>query len=228
MPAAGALRTLANPGASKYSERLMIITNFAAVTRRAFAGLIALCLIASCAPSSAPQALPNYRGETTVYVVRHAEKAPPVSGNSDVDLSASGYARADSLAGQLREAGIDVVITTQLKRTQLTARALAAMRGITPVVVPATSPVTAHAESVAVAVRRYPGSRILVVGHSNTVGPIITALGGGPVGDLCDSEYSNLFTLTLSPSAPTRLHAGSFGARDAVPEAGCVPVRARQ
>ncbi len=228
MPAACALETLANPGARKYSERLMIITNFAAVTRRVFAGPIALCVLAGCAPSRSPESLPNYRGETTVYVVRHAEKAPPVGGNSDVDLSASGYARADSLAAQLREAGIDVVITTQLKRTQLTARSLATMRGITPVVVPATSPVAAHAESVAVAVRRYPGSRILVVGHSNTVGPIIAALGGGPIGDLCDSEYSNLFTLTLSRSAATRMHAGSFGARDAAPEAGCVPVRERQ
>ncbi len=206
----------------------MIITNYAAVTRRAFAGSLAFSLFAACAPSPSPKALPNYRTETTVYVVRHAEKAPPVDGNSDVDLSMSGYARADSLADQLREAGIDVVITTQLRRTQLTARPLATMRGITPVVVPATSPAAAHAESVAVAVRRHPGSRILVVGHSNTVGPIISALGGGSIGDLCDSEYSNLFTLTLSPSAPSRLHSGSFGARDTAPEAGCVPVRARQ
>jgi len=206
----------------------MIISNLIAVFRRALVGSVAIALLGGCAPAGAPAALPNYRGETTVYVVRHAEKAPPVGGNSDVDLSAPGYARADSLAVQLREAGIDVVITTHLRRTQLTARPLATMRRLTPVIVPATSPTAAHAESVAVAVRRYPGSRILVVGHSNTVGPIIAALGGGRIGDLCDSEYSNLFILTLSPSAPSRVHTGSFGARDAAPEAGCIPVRARQ
>lgn len=206
----------------------MIISNFLTVTRGAMVGAVALGLVAGCTPGSSPEALPNYRGETTVYVIRHAEKAPPVSGNSDVDLSARGYARADSLAVHLREAGIDVVITTHLRRTQLTARPLATMRRLTPIIVPATAPAAAHAESVAVAVRRHHGSRILVVGHSNTVGPIIAALGGGSIGDLCDSEYSNLFTLTLSRSAPSRLHAGSFGARDASPEAGCVPVRARQ
>lgn len=205
----------------------MIISKFPAVTRRAAAVTIVLALLAGCAPAPAPEALPNYRGETTVYLVRHAEKAPLVGGNNDVDLSAVGYVRADALAVQLREAGIDVVITSQLQRTRLTARPLAERRRITPIIVPVTSPVSAHAESVAVTVKRHPGSRILVVGHSNTVGPIITALGGGRIGDLCDSEYSNLFILTLSPPAPSRLLTERYGARDAPPDPTCIPVRAR-
>ncbi len=218
---------LAKASRWKYSERLMIISRFRAVIHRETVAAIALALASGCTPAPAPEALPNYRGETTVYVVRHAEKAPPVNGNSDVDLSSRGYARADSLAAQLREAGIDVVITTQLRRTQLTGKPLADMRRITPIVIPVSSSVAAHAESVAVAVRRFPGSRVLVVGHSNTVGPIVAALGGQKIGDLCDSEYSNLFILTLSSTAPSRLLSERFGARDASPDTSCVPARMR-
>ena len=142
-----------------------------------------------------------------------------------MDLSAAGYARADSLAVQLREAGIDAIITTQLKRTRFTARPIAAKRGVAPQVVPAGSSVKAHAESVAVAVRRYQGSRVLVVGHSNTIGPIITALGGPRIGDLCDHEYSNLFILTLSRERPTRLLSARYGQPDPAGDGKCKPVR---
>jgi len=180
---------------------------------------------AACASRPAPQDLPNHRGETTVYVVRHAEKAPPVAGDTDMDLSASGYARADSLAVQLREAGIDAVITTQLKRTRFTASPVAARRRITPQIVPAGSSVSAHAESVAVAVRRHKGARVLVVGHSNTIGPIISALGGPRIGELCDNEYANLFILTLSPAAPTRMLSARYGPPDPPADRTCTPVR---
>ncbi len=204
----------------------MIISRSFRATRLSSIAL-ALALIAGCAPATPPAALPNSRTETTVYLVRHAEKAAVEGGNSDVDLSTAGYARADSLAAQLRDADIDVVITTQLRRTRLTAGPIAALRRITPITVSVGSSVQAHAESVAVAVKRHPGSRILIVGHSNTVGPIIAALGGTGVGDLCDNEYSNLFILTLAPPAPSRLHTGSFGARDAPGNGACVPVRSR-
>lgn len=223
MPADEGLR-LANARVPAYSASPMTIFESSVNLRRlSFAAIISL--VAACASGPAPQDVPNHRGETTVYVVRHAEKAPPTAGDSDVDLSATGYARADSLAVQLREAGIDAVITTQLKRTRFTARPIAAKRGVTPQVVPAGSSVSAHAESVAVAVRRYQGSRVLVVGHSNTVGPIITALGGPRIGNLCDNEYSNLFILTLSREAPTRLLSARYGQPDPPGDGKCTPVR---
>ena len=115
-----------------------------------------------------PPIVPSDRGETVVYIVRHAEKA--AENPADPELSRVGYERADSLASQLREAGINVVITTHLKRTILTARPLARMRGITPVIVPATSPTAAHIDSVVAAVRRHPGGTILVVGRACELG----------------------------------------------------------
>jgi hypothetical protein len=83
--------------------------------------------------------------------------------------------------------------------------------------------VPAHAESVAAAIRRFPPhSAILVVGHSNTIGPIIAALGGPATGDLCDTEYATIFVLTTADgAAPARLLRARFGAPDAPAAGAC-------
>ena len=112
--------------------------------------LVTLALVATCCPSQAPPEppiVPSDLGETTENLVRHAEKA--TDNPADPELSPAGYVRADSLAMQLRDAGINVIITTHLRRTALTARPLARLRGITPEVVPVTSPTDAHIDSVA-------------------------------------------------------------------------------
>ena len=77
-----------------------------------------------------------------------------------------------------------------------------------------------HARAVAAAVRAG-GSSVLVVGHSNTVPAIIAALGGPAMEELCDSEYSNLFTLALVPGQPARLVHGHYGAPDEPSAAEC-------
>jgi hypothetical protein len=52
---------------------------------------------------------------------------------------------------------------------------------------------------------------VLVVGHSNTIPSIITALGGPKMADLCDDQYSMFFTLVIGVGPP-RLIRGTFGA----------------
>ena len=188
--------------------------------------IVTVGLIGSaCASAGPPEApiVPADRGETIVYIVRHAEKA--AENPSDPELSPAGYARADSLASQLREAGINVIITTHLRRTALTAQPLARLRGVTPEVVPATGPTPAHIDSVVAAVRRHPGATILVVGHSNTVGHIATKLGGDTVGNLCDSEYSNLFILSMPRAKPTKMLVERYGPPDPPSDGSCVPMR---
>jgi phosphohistidine phosphatase SixA len=188
--------------------------------------LVTLTAIVSACSSAAlppePPIVPSDRGETIVYLVRHAEKA--TDNPSDPDLSGIGYERADSLASQLREAGINVIITTHLKRTILTARPLARSRGITPEIVPATSPTSAHIDSVVAAVRRYPGGTILVVGHSNTIGHVARRLGGDRIGDLCDHEYSNLIILSMPRAKPTRMLVERYGPPDPPSDGSCVPM----
>ena len=180
----------------------------------------------ACSPAAAtpvPPVIPSDRGETVVYLVRHGEKA--TENPADPELSERGYARADSLASQLREAGVNVVITTHLKRTILTGRPLARMRGITPEIVPATSPTSAHIDSVVAAVRRHPGATILVVGHSNTIGHIARKLGGDNLGDLCDHEYSNLIILSMPRAKPTKMLVEKYGPPDPPSDGACMAMQ---
>jgi len=157
----------------------------------------------------------------TVILVRHAEKS---SALEDPGLTAAGEARAQALADALRQFRLDGIVITQYRRTQATAAIAAAARGLVPIVVPTGFGVAAHADSVAAAVRRFPPhSAVLVVGHSNTLGPIIAALGGPPTSDLCDAEYATMFVLTMSEDgAPARLLRASFGTPDP-PNANACP-----
>lgn len=159
---------------------------------------------------------------TVVLVARHAERAP---GPGDVPLSAAGEARARALADVAREAGVDVIITTQFLRTRQTAAPLAAVTGIVPEVVAAQSDVPSHARAIADLVRqRFAGRTILIVGHSNTVPPIVAALGGAKHRDLCDAEYDALFLVVLGDDQNVRTVKSRFGAPTPV-GADCAAMR---
>ena len=145
---------------------------------------------------------------TVVIIVRHAEKGTTPA--NDPPLTEAGAARAKALVWTLAHTKVDAVITTQLLRTRETGRLVAEARQLTPEVVPVSAPVEAHAKAVADAVRKHSGQTVLVVGHSNTVTAIIAALGGPRLPDLCDSQYSMLFTLVLEKSG-ARLIRGVYG-----------------
>ena len=204
----------------------MLLNALRAVTRvcaRAAAALV----ITGCATAATPAPAPptGDHGETIVYLVRHAEKS--TENPSNPDLSPKGYVRADSLASQLREAGIDVIITTHLKRSIETAQPLARKRGITPEVITITGSTAEHVDSVAAAVRRHTGSRILVVGHSNTIGRIAEALGAPHIGDLCDNEYSDLIILSIHRRSPVGYLVDSYGPADPPGDGSCMLLRNR-
>lgn len=204
----------------------MLLNAIRVVTRRSFRSL-AVMIIAGCATAATPAPTPaaGEHGETIVYLVRHAEKS--TENPSDPGLSPIGYVRADSLASQLKEAGINVIITTHLKRTIQTARPLAKKRGITPEVVAISGSTAAHIDSVVAAVQRHMGSRILVVGHSNTIGLIAEKLGAPHIGDLCDNEYSDLIILSIHRTSRVGFLVDSYGPPDPPGDASCKTVRAR-
>lgn len=144
----------------------------------------------------------------TAIVVRHAEKASETE--RDPVLSALGHARAAALDSALAGAGVTAIVVTPFHRTRETVALVARRYGLTPIEVPVTGGVPGHARAVAAEVARHTGV-VLVVGHSNTVGPIVAALGGpADVGDLCDSEYQALFTvLPGGGTVRTRFGAGN-------------------
>jgi broad specificity phosphatase PhoE len=140
----------------------------------------------------------NAFAQPTIFVVRHAERADTVAGApgtmaADPDLSEAGHARAASLAVMLRDAGVGAIFVTEFKRTLQTAAPLAKALGITPTVVSAK-------DTAGLAARlKKTGANALVVGHSNTVPDIITALGVTPAVSVADSDFDNLFIVTMSP-----------------------------
>ena len=186
--------------------------------RRALLLLALLLLLAPRAPLAAQDA--DARDATVVFLVRHAEKA--ATPGPDPELSEAGRARAAALAEALRDAGVDAVLATQFRRTQLTAEPLAAALGVAPEVVRAEGGAEAHARAVADAVRaRHVGRTVLVVGHSNTVPAIVGALGGPRLEELCEGEYANLFVMVLRPGEEPALARSRFGAADPEGAAAC-------
>lgn len=131
---------------------------------------------------------------TTVFVIRHAEKAP--GADADPSLSVAGQLRAEGLAGLFGAAdpehGLQAIIVTEMRRTQETARPLANALGIPVIVVPASDP----AAAAHLALDEYAGQRVLIIGHSNTVPVIVRELSGERVPDLAESDYSTLYVVS--------------------------------
>lgn len=145
----------------------------------------------------------------TVIVVRHAEKASQTE--RDPTLSEAGVVRAEALDSVLAHARVTAVIVTPFRRTVETAALVAARHLLTPIVIPIDGGVAAHAYAVARAAREFDGV-VLVVGHSNTVLPIVRALGGPTLPDLCDSSYAQLLVVSIAADGSGRLVRSQYGA----------------
>jgi broad specificity phosphatase PhoE len=176
--------------------------------------VLAVCALLAPATLSARGPTP-----TVVVLVRHAERAATPA--DDPVLTEAGRARADALRAVLADARVDAIITTHYERTRKTAEPLAKAAKVAPVIVRAGADTAAHVREVAAAVRGQPAAGlVVVVGHSNTIPPIIAALGGPTLPDLCDAEYARLFTLVLPPDAPPHLIQSFYGAADPVEPCG--------
>lgn len=153
--------------------------------------------------------------QAAVILVRHAEKA--TVGGADPSLSELGQARAKALAATLANANVTAIVTTTYKRTFETAAVLAAALNIPIEKVAIEGGTPAHVNAIAAAVRKYSGGTVLVVGHSNTIPAIVTALGGPKVPDLCDANYATMFQLVPGKDGKASVVRSRFGANE--PEA---------
>jgi broad specificity phosphatase PhoE len=137
------------------------------------------------------QAPPDAFSVTTVFLVRHAERAasPP----ADPPLSAAGQKRAKQLAHVLAKARVKAVYTTPTTRTRQTVRPTAYAAGLTAIEYTSVSALASEIRS------RHRGHRVLVAGHSDTLQSIAVALGSDArdcavTGD----EYDNLCVVTIA------------------------------
>lgn len=160
-----------------------------------------------------------------VVLVRHGEKA--TVGGSDPSLSEAGVARAQALAGALTMLTPNAIVVSSLKRTGETAAVVVSKTGVVPTVIPIDGGGAAHVAAVAAAVHAARGI-VLVVGHSNTVPAIVTALGGPPLPDLCDASYATLFVLTPGQAgAAAQVVRAQYGAPDGPLPASCTGMVAK-
>ena len=157
------------------------------------------------------------RPVTTIILVRHGEKNIEPN-NPDPDLSPAGQARAQELVRVLGSTNIDAIYATNLKRTQQTVKPIADKIGKTLTVLDAKA--TADLVNRIVTANR--GQTVLVAGHSNTVPAIVAALGGGSSPDIPDSEYDNLFIVTIYKYGSAKVVKLKFGS--AVPAATGSPM----
>lgn len=124
-------------------------------------------------------------GLDTVWLVRHAEKLEPWPADRDLNalqpLSREGTARAEALADRLKDAGIAAVYTSRTTRTMATGHPLATRRDIPLVPDDATLQASELPPLFARLKEKHAGDRaILVIGHSNTLPHLLTALGAAP------------------------------------------------
>src|SRR6187397_2732248 len=144
--------------------------------------------------------------QQAVIVVRHAEKADQ---SPDTALSAKGRARAKALADLLRGAGVTHVITSEFLRSQETAAPLAKALGLTAEQVPARDLPALVARLHALD----PASIVVIVGHSNTIPPMLAVLGWPNTLDLHDGDYDDVFVLAPHPGQRASMVRLKYGQR---------------
>lgn len=149
--------------------------------------------------------------QVTVILSRHAEKAatPP----KDPPLTEAGKRRADLLASMLADAGVDAIYVTELQRTGQTAAPLAARCHVKPTFIPADD-----TDQLIKAIRGRQSGVVVVIGHSNKLPTIIAGL-GGPKVIIPETEFDNLFVLTLDGQTTSMLHL-HYGDSTPVPSSG--------
>jgi broad specificity phosphatase PhoE len=140
--------------------------------------------------------------QEAVFVVRHAER---LDSSTDSPLSAEGQARAARLAQMLQDARVTTVIATEFKRTQDTAKPLAALLRLPVQQVAATD-----LEGLLVRLRAAgPRGRVLVVSHSDRVPAILAALGYKEEVAIASTEYDSFWMVVPGNSKEplvVRLH----------------------
>lgn len=165
--------------------------------------------LAGCAllPATGPDTLaaPTQELQTTFIVVRHAEKA--TDNPDDPALDERGQARARSLAEALANVPLTAVYATPTLRTRQTAAPVAADKALE---VRDYDPALAASELATMLHIRHAGDTVLLVGHSNTVPGIVTALCACPVDPLTEADYGDLYQVRIDAGGEATLERSRF------------------
>ena len=143
---------------------------------------------------------------TTIWIVRHAEKDTSAANKRDPELTVVGKQRALDLAVYLKGQEPNMIFSTNTKRTRQTAANFTAkINTYDPSLIKEFSQRLIDFQK---------GKIILIVGHSNTVLETIEALGGArPVPQLVDDDYDYIFKIILSDDGGVVTKALHYGVK---------------
>ena len=147
------------------------------------------------------------RPVTTVIIVRHAEKNIEPN-NPDPDLSPAGQARAQEIARIFGDSGVQAIYATQFKRTQQTVTPLASRLGLPIVSVDAKQ----SSELTRRILSDNRGQTVFVAGHNNTAPEIVNMLSGENYPQIPESEYDNMFIVTIYRFGKAKVLKVKYGA----------------
>jgi broad specificity phosphatase PhoE len=157
---------------------------------------------------------------TVILLVRHAERndAPPAPGecpppglglqnSTGTSITDAGRERAAQLAHVAAEAGVSAIYVSEVCRTQTTVKPLADRTGAAVVQMNA-----ADVQGLVNHIRaNQRGRTVLVASHSNRAPEIIAALGASPVPVVADTDYDNLWVITVPRWGSPRLVLLKYG-----------------
>lgn len=146
-------------------------------------------------------------GTTTIFLLRHAEKETSNPDDQDPDLTLAGMQRAQALQQYLAATPIDAFFSTHYKRSQKTLFYLAQGRPI--------QFYEGHdfRQLRSRVLEDFQGKTIVIVGHSNTLLPIIETFGGKkPMKQIGENQYDLLFKLKVSPRGKASVKILRYGA----------------
>ncbi|MCW3463722.1 histidine phosphatase family protein [Chitinophaga nivalis] len=165
--------------------------------------LFSLFLLAGCQPKP-PARIPVPVAEDstfltgTFFLVRHAENNP----GPDSTLTLAGQQRAGALYHLLKDSAIAKIYTTRYIRSIQTADSLRIRLHLDTCIYQADT--TGESLLYEMIRRGDWGKRILVVGHSNTLVPIMHSLRATPHADtIGEREYDRLFIVYKTKAAST-------------------------
>lgn len=162
-------------------------------------------LLTACSSTTKHNEQPSIEvTETIFYLTRHAEKQKV--GGKDPLLSAQGQARAQALADLLQEAPIQKIYTTKYQRTQLTAKPTSDLKQL-DIEVSSLPPKLLAAKLK----KLHQNESVLIVGHSNTVPEIITAMGVTTPIVIEHKQYGDLYIVKVDNQGQVELELQRYG-----------------
>lgn len=165
--------------------------------------VIALVFLVSAGAPAMP-----CRAQTTVFIVRHAEKGGMPVNNPR--LTEAGKERAKELAQMLRSVRLTAVLTSEFERAVETARPTAEGKNL-KIMRHRARDVVGLARRI---LKEFGGKTLLVVGHSDTIPVLLTQLGvdRAEAPEIAHDEYDNLFVLFIGTGGEVTLQRLRYGA----------------